>query len=178
VEELKNLLSEISTKAADRQNAMRRLVGSLAPQSRLETGQALSDYQQQLTIWNATLSSFYVRIRLAADYAEAIRFERDVHTCFVDAGRSIEQVLRSRADGVKPNWSDLIEPKEKLNILQARLFAFLRDLADEIERRREEIYFGRKLKLALENLGEYTTLELLKALFTVDVDSLYVIRPA
>src|SRR5260221_5193275 len=134
LEELKSLLGEISTKAADRHNAMRRLVGSLAPQSRAETGAALADYQQQVTIWNATLNSFYVRIRLAVDYGATLRFERDVHRFFVEAGRSIEQVLRSRAGGVETNWSDLIEPKEKLNVLQGKLFSFLRDLTDEIER--------------------------------------------
>jgi uncharacterized protein YukE len=178
LQELKSLLGEISTKAADRHNAMRRLVGSLAPQSRAETGAALADYQQQVTIWNATLNSFYVRIRLAVDYAATLRFEHDVHNSFVEAGRSIEDVLRLRADGDKPNWSDLIDPKDRLNGLQGKLFSFLRDLTDEIERRREEIYFGKKLPYTVENLGEYTTLELIKAFFTADIDSFYVIRTA
>lgn len=72
LEELKALVGEISTKAADRHNAMRRLLGSLAPNSRAETGSALADYQQQVAIWNATLNSFFVRIRLALNRREAL----------------------------------------------------------------------------------------------------------
>lgn len=178
LDELRSLLGEISTKAADRHNAMRKLVGSLAPDSRIERGVALAEYQNQVAIWNTSLNSFYVRIRLAVDYATTLRFERDVHKVFVEAGSLIEQVIRSRMDGVESNWSDLTEPKNKLNQLQGHLFSFIRDLTDDIERRREEIYFGKKLEYAIPNLGEYSTLELIKALFATDVEALYVLRSA
>lgn len=178
LEELKALLAEITSKAARRHNAMRRLIGSLAPQSHANFEDALSDYRSELATWNASLNSIFVRIRLAMSYSETVRFEREIHSAFVDAGSSIEQVIRSRELGVPPNWSDLVEPKEKLNRLQGRLFAFLRDLADTIESRKEEIYFGRRLFYSKENLEEYSLFELIKALFSADVDGFYIVRSA
>lgn len=178
LEEMKSLLAEITSRAASRHNAMRRLIGSLAPQSRGNFEEALSDYRSELAAWNAALNSLFVRIRLAMSYAETVRFERDIHALFVDAGVSIEQVIRARESGVQPNWSDLIDPKEKLNRLQGQLFSFLRDLADTVEARKEEIYFGKKLSYSKDNLEEYSLLELVKALFSADVDGFYVVRSA
>ncbi|MDR6288451.1 MULTISPECIES: hypothetical protein [Inquilinus] len=178
LEELKKLLEEISTKSADRHNAMRRLIGSLAPNSSQDSNEALTTYREQLFIWNGALNSIYLRIRLAVDYSRTLRFEREVHQRFYHAGQSIEQVLRERASGASPNWSDLIEPKARLNSVQAATYAFLRDLTDIVEHRREEIYFGRRLPYSESSLGEYSFLDLVKALFVSRVDRFYVIRPS
>lgn len=176
--ELKKLLEEISIKSADRHNAMRRLIGSLAPNSSQDSDKALIAYQEQLAIWNGSLNSIYVRIRLAVNYGYTIRFENDVHGHFYSAGQAIERVLRLRENGVSPNWSDLIEPKAQMDKVQGATYTFLRDFTDIVERRREEIYFGRRLPYEAEYLGEYSLLELVKAVFTSRVDRFYVVRPA
>jgi len=176
--ELKKLLEEISIKSADRYNAMRCLIGSLAPNSSQNRDKALASYQEQLAIWNGSLNSIYVRIRLAVNYDYTLRFERDVHRHFYNAGRSIELVVRQRECGVSPNWSDLTEPKAEMDRVRGATYKFLRDLTDIVERRREEIYFGRRLPYKTEHLGEYSLIELVKAVFTSRVDCFYVIRPA
>lgn len=176
LEEMKKLLEEITAKAADRHNAMRRLLSSLAPETRTNFERALTEYQNQVATWNAALNSFYVRIRLTVDYVMTLRFEREVHRRFYEAGIALEEVVRSRRDGVKSNWSDLTEPRERLNYLQGSLYVFLRDLTDHIEKRRDEIFFGKKLYYRTHNLREYSLLELIKALFTSNVDAFYVVR--
>lgn len=178
LEELKKLLEEISVKAADRHNAMRRLIGSLAPNSSQNSDKLLVAYQDQLAIWNGSLNSIYVRIRLTVDYGYTIRFEREVHDRFCSAGKAIEQVLRQRESGMPPNWSDLTEPTAQMHSVKGATYLFLRDLTDKVEHRREEIYFGRQLPYEPAHLGEYSLLELVKAVFTSRVDCFYVIRPA
>lgn len=176
--DLKGLLEEISIKSADRHNAMRSLIGSLAPNSSQDPEKALAAYRDQISVWNASLNSIYVRIRLAVDYSCTLRFERDIHKNFYNAGKAIEQVFRQRESGIAPNWSDLIEPKQQMDILQGATYSFLRDLATTVEHRREEIYFGRRLSYTIGNLGEYSLFDLIKAIFTSRVDCFYVVHPA
>lgn len=178
LEDLKKLLEEISIKSANRHNAMRYLIGSLAPNSSQDGDEALVAYKEQLAIWNGSLNSIYVRIRLAVNYDYTIRFEKNVHDRFYRAGQAIEQVLRRRTSGASPNWSDLIEPRAQMDRVQGATYTFLRDLTDIVEHRREEIYFGRRLHYKAAFLREYSLLELVKAVFTSRVDCFYVIRPA
>lgn len=178
LEELKKLLDEISSKSANRHNAMRRLIGSLAPNSMHDRDEALAVYQEQLAIWNGALNSIYVRIRLAVSYSYTLRFEQDVHRNFYLAGLAIEEVVRKRQAGVAPNWSDLTVPKAQMDKVQGATYQYLRDLTDIVDRRREEIFFGRRLPYDVENLGEYSLLQLVKAVFTSRVDGFYVISPS
>ena len=176
--QLKKLLEEISIKSADRYNAMRRLIDSLAPNSFQSSDNATIAYQEQLAIWNGSLNSIYVRIRLAVNYGYALRFEQDVHTPFYSAGRAIERVLRQRQRGTTPSWSDLKEPKAQMDRVKGATYIFLRNLTDIVERRREEIYIGRRIPYEIAYLKEYSLFELVKAVFTSRVDCFYVIRPA
>jgi len=176
--DLRKLLEEISIKCAERHSAMRRLIASLAPNSSQDVEKALAAYQDQIAVWNGSLNSIYVRVRLSVNYRYTLRFEQDVHERFYVAGQAVEKVLRKLKSGASPNWRDLIEPNSQMDRVQGATYAFLRDLTDIVERRRDEIYFGRRLAYVADNLGEYSLFELIKALFTSRVDRFYVIRPA
>lgn len=178
LEELKKLLEEISAKSASRHNAMRRLIGSMAPNSFQDRDEALAAYQEQLAVWNGSLNAIYVRIRLAVSYSYTLRFEHEVHQRFYLAGQAIEEVVRKRQKGELPNWSDLTFPKSQLDTVQGATYQFLRDLTEIVDRRREEIYFGRRLTYEAAYLGEYSLLQLVKAVFTSRVDGYYVVRPS
>lgn len=176
LDDFKKLVEEISIKSADRHSAMRSLVSSLAPDSRVDFESALTDYRQQLVIWNSSLNSFYVRIRHNVDYRWAIRLEHEIHDPFRNAGVEIEKVIRSRKSGSPPNWQSLKGPKDLLDGLQARSYNFQRDLAAILISRKCEIFEGRKLYYAKGKLDEYSFLDLVKAIFVLAVDKHYIVR--
>ncbi|WP_294298489.1 hypothetical protein [uncultured Sphingomonas sp.] len=178
LEELKKLLDDITQKSADRLRSMRRLVSSMAPNAVWSFNDALKSYQDQVASWNTALASLFVRIRLTANYRWSIRFEEEIHASFREAGALIEQGARHRQGGGPFIWSDLSEPSRKLDGLQTLLSLFLHDLTDVVERRREEIYFGRKINVTHEGLSEYSLFELVHVTLTTDVSSFYVIRSA
>ena len=96
LDEMKKLIEDISCRVSDRHNSMRHLISSLSPNSNIDTQQSLSSYQDQLRVWNSALPSFLIKLRLIVNYAEAIRFENEIHNVFYHAGAEIENILRSR----------------------------------------------------------------------------------
>ncbi len=176
LDEFKKLVEEISIKSADRHTAMRNLVSSLAPDSRIDFKGALEDYRNQLSIWNGSLNSFYVRIRHNLNYGWAIRLEHEMHDKFRIAGTEIEKVIRSRKAGSLPDWQSLEVPKELLNEIQASSYNFQRDLFTKFNSRKLEIFEGRRLYYREGALREYSFLDLIKAIFVVSVDEYYIIR--
>ncbi|WP_156367295.1 hypothetical protein [Novosphingobium sp. KN65.2] len=176
LDDLRKLIEEISTKYADRHNAMRNVISSLAPNSHLVLEEALDAYRGQVVIWNGALNSFYVRLRISIDYASAIRLEHDVHEPFALAGRKIEAVVRAKRQGEEISWRDLSEAKELLNKLQGTSYGFLRDLTTDYSDRRSEIFEGRKIFYRDGVLTEYSTFDLIKAIFALPIDKFYIIR--
>jgi hypothetical protein len=145
LEALKQLVEDVSTAANKRLNAMRRLSGSLAPGSLGDTEALLANYRQEVSSWMSALNSFYVRITLYVDYPMTLRLEREVHMPFVEAGRSIEGLLRARDAGEPPSFSGVAPVNDKLSALQGTIFNYSRDLLKAVDARRQEIFNGRKL---------------------------------
>ena len=176
LDEMKKLIEDISCRVSDRHNSMRHLISSLSPNSNIDTQQSLSSYQDQLRVWNSALPSFLIKLRLIVNYAEAIRFENEIHNVFYHAGAEIENIIRSRSQGIDISWRSLEAPKHKLNIVQRNFSVFLRELSDNIESRNREIFFGRKILYTDNSFDEYSILDLIKALFISRVDRFYIIR--
>jgi len=158
LDELTNLLKEIVTKSANRHDSMRRLIGSCAPNSRADMEECLREYRKQVVIWNSSLNSMYIRLRLMLGYGYTLKFEKDIHNVFRITGERIEYlVIKIRGKGV-PDWSELDIPKDMLNKLQGNLANILNDIGERIEKRKSEIFFGERLYYTKLNISKYNIL--------------------
>jgi hypothetical protein len=176
LDEFKKLIEEISIKASDRHNAMRRLVSSLSPNSKISFDESLADYKQQLVIWNGSLSSFFVRLKYCISNKYSIRMEKEVHDYFRLAGEKIENVIRSRNSGISPSWNDLERSKSSLNLWQKKFIKFSSDISREYENKKSEIFEGVKLYYIEDNLEKYSFFELVKSIFVLPIEGQYVVR--
>ena len=175
-EALKLLAEEIISKASNRLFAMRHVTGALAPNSQSSLDDTLAKYRQELALWNTSLASFYVRLRLYLNYSMAIRLENEVHKPFVQCGLKIEALLNQSKSGKTVSLSERSEIIRELNKMQGKLNDFGAYMLRTVESRKKEIFYGHKIILQKSELDKYSTLELIKAFLTRDVDGFYVIR--
>lgn len=177
--ELKALLDELSKGCDARLSAMRQLTYALYPGSSLSITDEVVAYRVVVKNWNSALSSYYTRLALYVRRSMAYRLEREIHKEFVIAGRALEILVRGQLESRVPSSrSTVAVVEDRLNEVQAAIISFSDDLLAAVIDRRSEISVGRRVYYLSGNIAEYSTFELVKALFVSDVKSLYVVRPA
>jgi hypothetical protein len=175
--ELKRLYEQLTYRAEARLTSMRRLL-AVIQDSDSEVQKALDAYREQLTLWNSALRSFYPTITLHYGWSKTLQLENEIHGSFVKTGRALERLIRVVFQGAKPSGADKIVIQRALDAQAGRLSAFYLELANGIEKRRDEVLNGRRHFYRSGSFHYFSTSDLVKALFTSDVDGFNVIRPA
>ena len=176
--DLKCLLDEVTTGCDTRLYSMRELTNILRDGSLRRVEAALKDYRDIVKEWNSSLNSYYTRLTLHVGMATSLRLERHVHKPFVIIGQVLERGVRAVHQGETLAPAELAMVDESLNGCQTSILRFSQDLLNAVQRRSSEIAEGRKIWYIDGKLAEYSSLDLIKALFASDIDSLYIIRPA
>lgn len=177
LDELKQLYDQISERAETRLISMRRLVAVLQDGAS-ELEKALDNYREQLTLWNSSLRSFYPRITIHYGWHKTRYLEDEIHGNFVSIGQSLEGLVRVSKAGGTPSAAEKSNLQARLNQQAGLLSGFYEDLANGVEKRRDEVLNGKRHSYKSGALRFFTTGELIKALFVSDVDRFDVVRPA
>jgi hypothetical protein len=170
------LTTELGECCGERLAAMRSLHAAL---KRASYAEELASYQCVLEKWNGKLHNWYAQLTFQFAWDKAQDLERRVHSSFVNAGALIEKEIRSqRAPSSLPDRGRLARISEKLDSAAGEISEFTRTISRECEERREEVYYGQKIKYNLRNIVLFTNLELIKLLFVSDIDNFSVVRPS
>jgi len=177
LDELKDLYDEISERGEARLTSMRRLVAVLLDDPP-ELEKALDEYRNQLTLWNSALRSFFPPITLHYGWHKTLQLENEIHANFVAVGRLLEQQVRLVKGGGKPLSANRTVLQTRLNLQAGALSEFYQDLANGVAKRRDEVLNGKRHWYRSGGLSHFSTSDLIKALFTSNVDGFNVVRPA
>ncbi|MGA7180896.1 MAG: hypothetical protein WBX11_15110 [Thiobacillaceae bacterium] len=174
---LNELADEIASLLGTRVFVMRRLTWALKGGGVEAISLRKKEYDDILFRWNENLPSFLIRLAILADKEFEFDLERSIQEKLVKVGSGIESLLAGSNDGLDSNKvRRCIQLDGELNHIQGRIISFNEKLLNLVESRRVDIYFGKKLKFAPENLGHLSIWQLIKALFIRDVYSFPVIR--
>ena len=173
---LRDLCDEISKSISRRLWAMRRVQLSFSSGT-IDVRERLKAYDEALSGWNESLSSFYVRLTLYSSYEYAVRLE-DIQKQMALYGSRIEKIAVQKISGTPPPQTQIRESRIDLDSIQGIIFEFNRDLLNIVGVRREDLYYGSKIEYRSYNLPYFSTLDLFKALFVRDVDAHSIVRPA
>lgn len=177
LDDLKILLEEVSSSINSRLFSMRILLLSLKRNSP-EFEQKLSEYAEQVRIWNIKLQSFYNRISIFINRYLTDYLEDNVQKSFYKAGIGLERLSRQRRSGQSLDPTIINEVDEEMRYLTARIRDFSLGLTSSIEDRRSLIRDGKIIHYKEGDLSEYSTFNLIKIIFARDIDRIYIIRPA
>jgi hypothetical protein len=175
--ELKRLYEQVTERAEARLTAMRRLIAVLEDGSP-ELEKALDEYREQLTLWNSALRSFYPTITIHYGWNKTLQLEQDIHGQFVKIGQRIEHLVRSVRSGNKAAAAEKNSVRTALNAQAGRLSSYYLALANGLEKRRDEVLNGKRHTYRSGAFHYFSTGDLVKALFTSDVDGFNIVRPA
>jgi len=175
--ELKRFYEQVTQTAEARLFAMRQLAAVL-PDGNAEVERARDEYRKQLTVWNSSLRSFFPTVTLHYGWSMTLRLENEIHANFVDVGRSLERLVRGVLMGAMPSVADRTAVARALNGQAGKLSSFFEAIADGLENKRDEVLNGKRHTYRSGALNHFSTRDLIKALFTSDVDGFNVVRPA
>ncbi len=175
---LRELCEELAQTMGARHFQMRRLLASVRtfPLEKMEG--RLLDYEKSLIRWNESINSYNVRLTFYTSYGFAKDLEESVQKEFVRLGSQIEALVRRRRMDAPVSREEVEPIRVELDNLQARIFRFSRDLVSELEKVRSHTYFGRRIHYRWGDLKDFSTWDLIKALFIRDVYSHSIIRPS
>ena len=173
---LSELTDELATLLGARIYRMRRLNLVFRTGSDSELMERLRQYDEILQRWNERLPSFYIRLPMLADYHFAWQLETSIQKEFIEIGDAIERLLTTRRAGDSLPLGEVTRIDRRLNNLQGKAIAFTKRLLTELRNRRVDVYYGKKIRFRPENLGYFSTWQLIKALFVRDVDALAIGR--
>jgi|WetSurMetagenome_2_1015567.scaffolds.fasta_scaffold24954_3 hypothetical protein len=174
---LRDLAAELAKLLGARQYRMRQLLYAAFSLSEQEMEDRLLDYRTVLADWNESLPSFFVRLTTYGGWDYTYSLEETLQTGLVSAGARIEAAVRRRRAGKPHPPGERTAIERDLNRLQGRINAFNRDLLGKLDRVRREIYFGQSIPYNTYWLDDFSTLDLIKALFVRDVDGHSIVRP-
>lgn len=173
-QELKSTSDEIARSCGERLVCMQDLLAGL---QRGNADEELKRYRLAITDWNRNLHSFYARLTYQIGWDFTWNLERRIHNEFRHSGVKLEAQVRVVLAGSMPSRASIAECQKSLNALTGEIDSFLRKLVRETEQRRQETYYGRKLKYRLADIRLFSNFELLKLLFVSDIDGYSVVRP-
>lgn len=174
--DLTALFDEVSKSASARLNVMRSLLNDLRSGSNVEN--SVLEYKKAIGDWNISLHSWFARITFLINWETTISLERDLHAEFVGVGAKLEVLIRDFRSGGNLAQSRIAQADKSLNSLTGQLDRFLKLILRHIQEKRSIIRNGRHIFYNRTDLAEYTTLDLVKALFVSDVDKIDIIRPS
>ena len=139
----------------------RRLLLNLESPS-LESSGIKQDYEKAVAIWNDSFNSFCVRLTLLSSSRYSSRLEGDIQLNFYDLSERLGILLRG---------GRVIDRKAKaslnrdLDLQNARLVNFSRDLMRLLLAKQKETYDGVLMDFTKSTFDQFSTWYLLKALF-------------
>jgi len=175
---LRDLTFELTEAGAARLFRMRRLLAATRSLPVQELQTRLKDYDEALVTWNEKLNGFYVRLAFIPGHELSIEMERSVHKKLAVEGARIEKLVRVRLKG---GWADTTECASidhALNHAQAALLRFNKRMLRLVDAAKKRVYFGESIPYRSAFIFQFSTMELIKALFIRDVDGHSVFRPA
>nr|WP_131588927.1 hypothetical protein [Sphingomonas melonis] len=176
LDQLTKLFDEISTLSSSRLNAMRSLLNSMHINADYESD--VLAYKAEILKWNTSLHLWFARITFLISWSMTTNLENGLHAAFVRNGTGLEVLIRHiRAHG-SISSGQFKGQDRSLNALAGEVDRYLKLILSQIQDRRALIKSGKRLKYNEADLAEYTTFDLVKTLFTSDVDGIDIIRPA
>jgi len=177
LDDLKSLLEEVTSSINSRFFSMRILLASIKRNSP-EFESHLAAYALEVRCWNIKLQSFYNRISIYIDRYLTNYLEDNVQKSFYRAGMGLENLSRQRREGKEINPITISNVEKEMMTLTAKIRDFSLGLTSSIEDRRNLIRDGKVIFYVSGNISEYSTFQLLKILFTREIDRIYVVCPA
>lgn len=135
------------------------------------------EYSQAVIRWNEQLTLFYNQLTFFAGSEFATMLERTVQDKLVAVSLEIEAVkLKKASDTQHVSPEQMKRIQAGLIHIQANARLFNRSLIRLVEKKREQVYFGTKIKLNPSNFQHFSNWQLFKALFVRDVASFSITR--
>lgn len=175
---LLELTNELSAATGARLYHMRRLAAAIRSLSDAELEHRLKKYDAILIRWNEALNSYYVRLTFYTDFYEARNLEDNIQNLFAKTGINIEASIRDRRSGKRSSPVAITAIDHNLTRLQGQILQFNKGMLRTVETKRKELYLGAPVYYSEYNLLQFSTWELIKALFISEVDGHAVIRTA
>jgi hypothetical protein len=172
------LFDDLTAAANKRLDALRRYLWSLNGDE-VSLQKHRSDNQVEVVSWNERLNGFYARITMYLDYSLTLRLQDEIHVHFAAITREVVSLYQARQSGAEVSEPDMVRLDGLLTHLGARIRNLNRDIVRLLVVKRQNIIDGRRLYYTdAKNLREFSTLSLIKFIFSSEIDRLYIIRPA
>lgn len=173
---LRELADEIAILLGARIYRMRRLAWAIPNAAKETIDKAHAEYDEILKRWNERLPSFFIRLPMLGQHELAQRLEATIQHAFVDAGRTIQELRAKRDRGGTIRQPDAGRIEKQLNVLQGRSIEFSKALLRAVHANRVDVYFGKRIPFTPYTFEYFSTWQLVKALFTRDIDTLSILR--
>jgi len=167
---LKELTDEISSLLGIRIFHMQRILGMIGNAADDDFRSYHEAYRESVRRWNEKLSSFYVRLTLLADINFAYRLERSIQKSLWAASSTIDASIRDKY-AKRPISPDVVRSVQRdMDRIQGKAIEFNESLLSEVQQRRSDIFYGKRILFSAGNLHHFSTWGLIKALFIREVD--------
>lgn len=173
---LKELTDEIAILLGERIYHMQRLTLSFNNVEPEKFSVRLAEYDDVVKRWNVRLTSFYFRLPLLTTTQFSFRLERDVQQKLVSIGNSINRLIDEKQKGMTINHHVINKVTQDLNGVQGTAINFNNDIFTIVLERKKELYEGKSIRFSIENINNFSSWFLFKAIFARDVDSLTIVR--
>jgi len=175
IEEIKRLAADIHSHTSQR-IIHTRLVFSDLKEGSPRLQKSLEDYRGSVLEWNKSLGRLFSSISLLKSYSDSVYFERAVHKRFYKTSQIVDACLRTQNPRpIGPYEEERVS--KNLAQIHGEVLDFNRDLLRQTLEIRKNLLEGRRIDYLDADFEELTTLELIRLLFTKDVNSSYVTRP-
>ena len=174
--ELKSLCDEIAASLGSRIYAMRRVALQLAAyaQHGKFDKSSITEYREAIKTWNQNLSSYYVRLSQLKLSRYRYRLESTLHNPMQHQSNSIDNYIQKMEHGL--SITGLVDITRKLDLINAISLKFNESLLGEVHRLRVKIYFPERITFRQDTMHKFSTWQLIKAIFVLDVNRISIIR--
>lgn len=174
--ELKNLCDEIAASLGSRIYAMRRVTLQLA--SYAQYGKfdksSITEYREAIKIWNENLSSYYVRLSQLKLSQYRYRLESNLHNPMKDQSNAIDTFIQKMKQGTPVTGLRYITIK--LDKINSSSLEFNESLLGNVHKLRAKIYFPERITFRRDTIYKFSTWQLIKAIFVLDINRISIIR--
>jgi hypothetical protein len=173
---LRVLFEEISQKAGKRLARMQRLALSLRSADLERLSRLLKEYDDAVREWNESFGNLCVRTTFHTDYFMTSRLETEIQARFYEVGRNLEALVRLRKTGALVAPKDQLAMIDRLNSTQGVLNNFSDDMLRLVKERQARTFDGVVVEFNADQLDQFSTWYMLKALFVRAEERLSIVR--
>ncbi len=174
---LTSIFDEISSLAARRLFEMEQIAAAIKIGDKETITSCRANYRAAVVAWNERLPVFYAKLIIGSNANLAYVLERKIQQRFFTAHHLIASAVRKIEAGGKVESQTLLPLTSCLATLRGVTSRFNEQMLRSLQCRRADTKIGRRVYFTENNLHQFSTWQLIKALFVRDIYSLPIMRP-